>query len=56
MAVEDHIRTLRTKHANLDDAISRETSRPLPDAFKLNELKREKLRIKDSITELERRP
>ncbi len=56
MAVEDHIQTLRTKHAKLDSAISREVSRPLPDAFKLNEMKREKLRIKDSIAELERRP
>jgi hypothetical protein len=54
MAVQDHIRTLRTKHANLDQLINRESARPMPDGFKLSEMKREKLRIKDSIAALER--
>ena len=54
MALEDHIRSLRTKHAHLDEEICRESSRPLPNTFKLNEMKREKLRIKDSIAELQR--
>ena len=54
MAVEDRIRTLRERHASLEDAISRENARPLPDDFKVAEWKREKLRIKDSIVELAR--
>jgi hypothetical protein len=54
MAVEDRIRSLRDKHADLDRAITRETTRALPDDYKVTEWKREKLRIKDSIAELER--
>jgi hypothetical protein len=56
MAVEDRIRSLRDKHADLDRAITRESTRTLPDEFKVTEWKREKLRIKDSIAELERHP
>jgi hypothetical protein len=54
MAVEDRIRSLRDKHADLDRAIIRETSHALPDEYKVTEWKREKLRIKDTIAELER--
>jgi hypothetical protein len=54
MAVEDRIRSLRGKHADLDRAIGKETSRTLPDDFKVTEWKREKLRIKDTIAELTR--
>ena len=56
MAVEDRIRSLRDKHADLDRAIIRESARTLPDEYKVTEWKREKLRIKDSIAELERHP
>lgn len=54
MAVEDRIRTLQQKHANLDQALLREAARALPDDTKVMEIKREKLRIKDSIVELSR--
>ncbi|HVJ52244.1 MAG TPA: DUF465 domain-containing protein [Aliidongia sp.] len=54
MAVEDRIRSLRDKHADLDRAILKESSRALPDKLKVSEWKREKLRIKDTITELSR--
>jgi hypothetical protein len=54
MAVEDRIRSLRDKHADLDRAITREASRSLPDEYKVTEWKREKLRIKDTIAELQR--
>ncbi len=54
MSVEDRIRSLRDKHASLDEAITREATRPSPDDFKVGEWKREKLRIKDAITELSR--
>lgn len=54
MAVEDRIRSLREKHASLKEAITKETARPLPDETKVAEWKREKLRIKDTIAELQR--
>jgi hypothetical protein len=56
MAVVDRIRSLRDKHAGLDRAIVKETTRALPDEGKLTEWKREKLRIKDTIEELSRQP
>jgi hypothetical protein len=52
MSVEEHIETLRSKHATLETAIDRENMRPHPDEMKLQELKREKLRIKDEIAGL----
>lgn len=55
MAVEDRIRSLRDKHATLDQAISRESTRSLPDTGRIAEWKREKLRIKDTISDLQRR-
>lgn len=54
MAVEDRIRSLRDKHAQLEHSIQKETTRALPDAEKVTEWKREKLRIKDSINDLAR--
>ncbi len=54
MAVEDRIRSLRDKHADLERAILKESARPLPDKLKVTEWKREKLRIKDTIAELSR--
>jgi hypothetical protein len=54
MAVVDHIRSLREKHASLDHAISKEITRSLPNDVKLAEWKREKLRLKDMIAELSR--
>jgi hypothetical protein len=54
MAVEDRVRSLREKHASLKEWIGRESSRPLPDDFKVAEWKREKLRIKDTLAELGR--
>ena len=56
MAVEDRIRSLRDKHAGLKRAIEQECSRVMPDDLKVTEWKREKLRIKDAIAELERHP
>lgn len=54
MAVEDRIRSLRDKHAQLDQEIIRESARSLPDAARVAECKRAKLRIKDTIVDLER--
>jgi hypothetical protein len=54
MAVQNRIRSLRDKHASIDDAISKESARSLPDETRVSELKREKLRVKDAIVELSR--
>lgn len=54
MAVEDRIRSLREKHASLEQAILKESARSQPDDAKVTEWKREKLRIKDTIVELSR--
>ena len=52
MSVEEHIETLRSKHASLESEIDQENMRPHPDELRLQELKREKLRIKDEIAGL----
>jgi hypothetical protein len=55
MTVEDHISTLKAKHAELEQAIEIENSRPLPDETLLHDLKRQKLRIKDEIALITRK-
>jgi hypothetical protein len=51
--LEDHIETLRARHALIEGEIIREASRPLPDPATMTDLKRQKLRIKDEIHQLE---
>ena len=52
MALEQHIETLKKRHAELDTKIRAETARPLPDDLLLHHLKAEKLVVKDSISQL----
>jgi hypothetical protein len=54
MAVEARIRELGMRHQHLERAIEDELRRPLSDTFRLSELKRQKLRLKEQI-ELMRR-
>jgi hypothetical protein len=54
MSQKDHIEALREKHAALERAIHEENSRPLPNDEMISDLKRQKLRIKDEIYQLER--
>jgi len=49
MSVDERIDSLHVKHATLERAIEEESQRPHPDDFRLIELKREKLRVKDEI-------
>ncbi len=49
MTADETTDSLLTKHASLERAIDEENHRPHPDDFRLTELKREKLRIKDEI-------
>ena len=43
---------LQKKHAELDDALHREESRPHPDDATISRLKKEKLRLKDAMASL----
>jgi hypothetical protein len=52
MSVEEHIRALRAKHADLEGLIVQETSRPHPDQIAIVSLKKQKLRIKDELARL----
>ncbi|MDQ2893729.1 MAG: YdcH family protein [Pseudomonadota bacterium] len=47
-----HQVALETKHATLDKRIADESHRPLPDAVRLAELKKQKLKIKEEIAHL----
>ncbi len=50
---EARIAALQRKHQALEGQIDAEQSRPQPDAPRLVELRREKLRIKDEIGRLQ---
>ncbi len=54
MSLQDHIEALKAKHAELERAIDEENCRPLPNREAVSDLKRQKLRIKDEIFQLER--
>ncbi len=54
MEQQEPIDTLREKHASLQQLLDDETRRPLPDQAMVAQLKREKLKIKDRIAEIER--
>ena len=52
MTVAEHVDALRSKHAQLKQAVADENQRPHPDEIRLAELKRQKLRLKDEIAKL----
>ena len=54
MSLQDRIEALKEKHASLDRALDEEIHRPLPNQEVVHDLKRQKLRIKDEIVQLER--
>jgi hypothetical protein len=47
-----HQSALETRHATLDRIIAEELHRPIPDAARLTDLKKRKLRIKEEIVSL----
>jgi hypothetical protein len=53
MSMHEHVDSLRSKHARLEQLIDEELHRPLPDQTTVSRLKKEKLRIKDEIERLE---
>lgn len=53
MSLQDRIEALRSRHRSLEQAIDQEINRPMPNMEMLSDLKRQKLRIKDEIVQLE---
>lgn len=53
MSLVDHIEALKSRHRTLDEAIDREVRRPHLTPEALADLKRQKLRLKDEIVQLE---
>jgi hypothetical protein len=54
MSSQESIEALRAEHAALERAIDEEHQRPFPNQQTLADLKRQKLRIKDQLFQLER--
>ena len=54
MSLHDRIEALKEKHAALERALDEENRRPLPNHEAISDLKRQKLRIKDELYQLEK--
>lgn len=52
MAQKDRIVSLKARHQEIESAIDHENARPHPDEVEIHALKKEKLRIKDEISDL----
>ena len=52
MSVEEQVSTLKSRHAELEQILENEISRPHPDQGLISGLKKQKLRIKDELVEL----
>lgn len=51
MALSAHLEKLNSKHASLEQEIQKEMRSPLPDQLRISRLKKEKLHLKDEMTE-----
>lgn len=47
-----HVDALQTKHAGLDARLRNELARPAPDATMIQDIKKQKLKIKEEISRL----
>jgi hypothetical protein len=47
----NHLSALRNKHAELDQKLEREENRPFPDSNMIHSLKKQKLQLKDVLTQ-----
>jgi len=52
MALQQRIDTLKKRHNEIDVLVKSEESRPFPDAIRLQQLKHQKLNLKDEMTRL----
>ncbi len=50
-AGSSHLNALESKHAGLDAQLRAEMNRPVPDAATIQLLKKQKLRLKEEITQ-----
>jgi len=55
MSLNDRIEALRARHQSLELALQEEIHRPLPNDEMIHDIKRQKLKIKDEIHQLEQR-
>jgi len=53
MALAQRIESLKARHAEIEAQLHTEESRPSQDEAKIQQLKKEKLTLKDEITRLE---
>ena len=51
MALSAHLEQLNSKHADLEAQIQTEMRHPMPDHLRLSELKKQKLHLKELITQ-----
>lgn len=51
--IQKHLEALKAKHTELDTLIEEERVRPHPDDIKINEYKKQKLKVKEEIQEIE---
>ena len=54
MALTSHMDSLKAKHSDLETRIADEERRPHPDESFISDLKKQKLRIKDELSQLVR--
>ncbi|MFC3052714.1 YdcH family protein [Kordiimonas pumila] len=54
MSLNTHVESLNQKHAEIETSIEKEEVRPYPDAMRLMQLKREKLRLKEQLRRISR--
>ena len=52
MSLQEHVESLRAKHALLEEQIDEEQHRPMPDPMTLAQLKKAKLRLKEEIEKI----
>jgi hypothetical protein len=52
MALSAHLEKLQSRHGDIESQIDRELRSPAPDTVKISQLKRQKLQIKDTITQM----
>jgi hypothetical protein len=47
----NHLSALKSKHAKIEMLLETEVSRPLPDSHHIHRLKKQKLQLKDAISQ-----
>lgn len=51
MSIDAHLVALTAKHTQLEDMISQENQRPLPNPATISQLKKRKLKIKEELSQ-----